>query len=85
MLWLVSCVSASKPSKWSRYRSFQLPTSLTLQIRLDAFPRWRDLNHFSETAKFREFADGRKYEDLSKVCSLMFLCRIPAELSVILL
>lgn len=35
--------------------------------RLDAFPRWRDLNHFSEIAQFREFTDGRKYEDLSKV------------------
>ncbi|KAJ3540473.1 hypothetical protein NMY22_g4276 [Coprinellus aureogranulatus] len=34
---------------------------------LDAFPRWRDLNHFKEIAQFREFTDGRKYEDLSKI------------------
>ncbi|TEB21519.1 hypothetical protein FA13DRAFT_1580538, partial [Coprinellus micaceus] len=34
---------------------------------LSNFPRWRDLNHFTEIAKFREFSDSRKYEDLSKV------------------
>jgi hypothetical protein len=31
------------------------------------FPGWRDLNRFTELLKIREFSDGRKYEDLSKV------------------
>lgn len=34
-------------------------------------PRWRDLMHFTQIAEFREFSDGRKYEDMSKVGALM--------------
>ncbi|KAF6744588.1 hypothetical protein DFP72DRAFT_1078429 [Ephemerocybe angulata] len=40
--------------------------SSLFESQLAAFPRWRDLNHFTEIAQFREFTDGRKYEDLSK-------------------
>lgn len=32
-------------------------------------PRWSGLYHFSEIMKAGEFADGRKYEDMSKVRS----------------
>ncbi|KAH6895078.1 hypothetical protein BKA70DRAFT_1570479 [Coprinopsis sp. MPI-PUGE-AT-0042] len=38
-----------------------------VEDQLSQFPSWRDLNHFSEIAKLREFSDGRKYEDLSKL------------------
>ncbi|KAH6884049.1 hypothetical protein BKA70DRAFT_1446098 [Coprinopsis sp. MPI-PUGE-AT-0042] len=41
-----------------------------VEQQLSQFPRWRDLNHFTELDKFREFLDGRKYEDLSKVLVL---------------
>ncbi|TFK18477.1 hypothetical protein FA15DRAFT_253053 [Coprinopsis marcescibilis] len=34
---------------------------------LDKFPRWRELTHFNNLAKMKEFSDGRKFEDLSKV------------------
>ena len=32
------------------------------------FPRWRGLNHFNHLLK-QKFTDGRKFEDISKVCS----------------
>lgn len=54
----------SMRSKWS----YGTPISdLHSSTRLNSFPRWCDLNHFREIAQFREFTDGRKYEDLSKV------------------
>ncbi|TFK18308.1 hypothetical protein FA15DRAFT_603515, partial [Coprinopsis marcescibilis] len=38
-----------------------------LDSELDRFPRWRGLTHFNNLAKMREFSDGRKFEDLSKI------------------
>ena len=35
--------------------------------RVDAIPPWSGLNHFSSIIKTGEFADGSKYEDMSKV------------------
>ncbi|KAF9554728.1 hypothetical protein CPC08DRAFT_696425 [Agrocybe pediades] len=34
---------------------------------LDAVPSWPDLNHFNSLKAFGDFADGTKFEDLSKV------------------
>lgn len=38
----------------------------SLALRVNAIPRWSGLNHFSSVLK-QDFADGRKYEDISKV------------------
>lgn len=40
---------------------------LTELSRFDLVPRWPGLNHFSSVIKTGEFADGSKYEDMSKV------------------
>ena len=37
-----------------------------------AFPAWRHLYHFATGVLHIEFSDGSKYEDLSKVCMLIF-------------
>ncbi|KAF6755026.1 hypothetical protein DFP72DRAFT_1068157 [Ephemerocybe angulata] len=42
-------------------------STVTFETHLNAMPRWRDLSHFSHVSQFREYSDGRKYEDLSKV------------------
>lgn len=38
--------------------------------RIDALPTWSGLNHFCSIIKTGEFADGSKYEDMSKVCQI---------------
>ncbi|KAH6885699.1 hypothetical protein BKA70DRAFT_1236963 [Coprinopsis sp. MPI-PUGE-AT-0042] len=40
---------------------------MLVESQLALFPRWRDLNHFTDLSKIKEFSDGRRYEDLSKV------------------
>jgi hypothetical protein len=42
--------------------------TLVLTYSLQDMPRWRDLAHFTHISEFNEYCDGRKYEDLSKVC-----------------
>ncbi|EAU90285.2 hypothetical protein CC1G_12928 [Coprinopsis cinerea okayama7 len=47
-----------------------IPPKINIELahsRLANFPCWCDLNHFNKVARFREFTDGRKYEDLSRV------------------
>ncbi|KAJ2932117.1 hypothetical protein H1R20_g4995, partial [Candolleomyces eurysporus] len=43
--------------------------SYTTQVeeQLRQIPRWRDLTHFDSLAIVKDYSDGRKYEDLSKV------------------
>ncbi|TFK17829.1 hypothetical protein FA15DRAFT_733009 [Coprinopsis marcescibilis] len=45
----------------------KLEAKRNVHNRLDKFPRWRELIHFNNLAKMREFSDGRKFEDLSKI------------------
>ncbi|TFK20674.1 hypothetical protein FA15DRAFT_719445, partial [Coprinopsis marcescibilis] len=47
--------------------SSKLEAKRNLHNRLDKFPQWRELIHFNNLAKMREFSDGRKFEDLSKI------------------
>jgi hypothetical protein len=37
---------------------------------LQGMPRWPGLNHFRSLGSTGEFADGTKFEDLSKACNL---------------
>jgi len=41
----------------------------SLIFRMDSFPRWRGLNHFSKVMSV-SFADASKLEDITKVCAL---------------
>lgn len=36
---------------------------------MELMPRWRNLNHFNHVMEVH-FADGSKYEDISKVCHI---------------
>lgn len=45
-------------------------THLT-DIRIAEIPRWSGLTHFGSLMKTSDFTDGRKYEDISKVCHNM--------------
>ncbi|KAF8971925.1 hypothetical protein BDZ97DRAFT_1901552 [Flammula alnicola] len=38
-----------------------------IDTQIDAIPRWSGLNHFASIMKTGEFADGSKYEDMSKI------------------
>ncbi|KAG8793818.1 hypothetical protein FRC12_001518 [Ceratobasidium sp. 428] len=62
--------------------------------RIDAIPRWSDLNHYSKALNI-DYTDGRKYEDLLKIVlhgalaldesllALIKLIRIQAELRIL--
>jgi hypothetical protein len=55
----------------------QRPSS-NLCSRVDAIPRWRGLNHFSNVITV-SYTDGSKHEDISKVCtcrSHLLLCSV---------
>ncbi|KAG9086609.1 hypothetical protein FS749_003531 [Ceratobasidium sp. UAMH 11750] len=43
-----------------------VPAIKDFESRIDAVPRWPDLNHYSKALSI-DFTDGRKYEDLLKV------------------
>jgi hypothetical protein len=38
--------------------------------RMGLMPRWRNLNHFDNVLNV-SFSDGRKFEDIFKVCALV--------------
>jgi len=47
--------------------AYQLLTKANI-VSLRGVPPWRELTHFHSLHSTGEFADGSKFEDLSKVC-----------------
>ena len=54
--------------QWGFFSLWHIPHTYFSSSSLQDMPRWRDLAHFTHISNFNEYCDGRKYEDLSKVC-----------------